>query len=153
MAIFGEPRNYHMKYNFVLEIDGLGEVAFQKCSELSTEITKMEHYEGGSIIPYTAPARVKFSDITLERGVTGDRKLYDWFQLVIEAASGLGVVNPLYRKNLALRQQERDGSTLRRWAIFNAWPNKFTAGDWDNTSDDAVIESVTLVHDYHKLVQ
>ncbi|HBQ18605.1 MAG TPA: phage tail protein, partial [Myxococcales bacterium] len=29
-----------------------------------------------------------------------------------------------------------------------AWPVKFVAGEWDNDSDEVVIESVTLTYDW-----
>jgi hypothetical protein len=38
----------------------------------------------------------------------------------------------------------RDGIALRRWSLSRAWPVQFVAGDWDNESDENVIESVTL---------
>ncbi len=34
-----------------------------------------------------------------------------------------------------------------------AWPIKFVAGEWDNESDENVIESVTLTYDFFELVQ
>jgi len=50
-------------------------------------------------------------------------------------------------------QQDRDGTTLRRWSLSRAWPTKFVAGEWDNESDENVIESVTLTYDFFELVQ
>ncbi len=55
--------------------------------------------------------------------------------------------------NLDVVQQERDGTTLRRWSLSRAWPVKFVAGDWDNEADENVIESVTLSYDFFELVQ
>ncbi|HBQ10302.1 MAG TPA: phage tail protein, partial [Myxococcales bacterium] len=43
--------------------------------------------------------------------------------------------------------------TLRRWSLSRAWPVKFVAGDWDNESDENVIESVTLTYDFFELIQ
>ncbi|MBC7172782.1 MAG: phage tail protein, partial [Polyangiaceae bacterium] len=33
------------------------------------------------------------------------------------------------------------------------WPIKFVAGEWDNESDENVIEQVTLTYDFFELVQ
>ena len=49
-------------------------------------------------------------------------------------------------------QQDRGGVTLRRWPLSRAWPIKFVAGEWDNESDENVIESVTLTYDFFELV-
>jgi hypothetical protein len=50
-------------------------------------------------------------------------------------------------------QQDRDGTTLRRWSLSRAWPVKCVAGEWDNESDENVIESVTLTFDFFELIQ
>jgi phage tail sheath protein FI len=49
--------------------------------------------------------------------------------------------------------QDRDGTTLRRWSLARAWPTKFVAGEWDNESDENVIEQVTLAYDFFELIQ
>ena len=72
--------------------------------------------------------RLTFADVTLERGVTFDRDLYDWLQDVAIAASGFGLPDPYYKPNLDIVQHDRDGSTLRRWSLTGAWPVKFVAG-------------------------
>ncbi len=74
--------------------------AFQKCSELSVEVAKVEYFEGGSLIPNKSPGRLTFADVTLERGATQDRDLFDWLQDVAITSSGLGLVDPYYKRNL-----------------------------------------------------
>ena len=148
MTIIGKPRSFHKKFKYVVEIDGVASSAFQKCSELSAEVAKVEYFEGGSLIPNKSPGRLTFADVTLERGATVDEDLFKWFQDVAMLASGLGLVDPSYKRNLDIVQQDRDGTTLRRWTLSGAWPTKFVAGEWDNESDENVIESVTLTYDY-----
>jgi len=82
-----------------------------------------------------------------------DRDLFDWVQDVAITSSGLGLVDPYYKRNLDIVQQDRDGTTLRRWSLSRAWPTKFVAGEWDNESDENVIEQVTLAYDFFELVQ
>ena len=148
MTIIGKPRSFHKKFKYVVEIDSVASSAFQKCSELSAEVAKVEYFEGGALIPNKSPGRLTFADVTLERGATVDEDLFKWFQDVAMLASGLGLVDPSYKRNLDIVQQDRDGTTLRRWTLSGAWPTKFVAGEWDNESDENVIESVTLTYDY-----
>ena len=152
MAIIGNPRSFHKKFKFICEVDGIGSAGFQKCSELSVEVANVEYHEGGSLIPNKSPGRLKFSDVTLERGATENHDLFDWFQDVAVTSSGLGLTDPNYKRNGDVVQQDRDGTTLRRWSLSRAWPIKFVAGEWDNESDETVIESVTLTYDYFELV-
>jgi len=135
----------------LVEVDGLGHSGFQKCSELSVEVANVQYFEGGSLIPNKSPGRLTFADVTLERGATQDRDLFDWLQDVAVTSSRLGLADVAYKRNLDIVQQERDGTTLRRWSLSHAWPVKFVAGDWDNGSDENVIESVTLTYDYFEM--
>jgi phage tail-like protein len=153
MAVIGTPRSFHKKFKFVVEIDDVAYAGFQKCSELSVEVAKIEHYEGGSLIADKSPGRLTFSDVTLDRGATMDRDLFDWLQEVAIVSSGLGLVDPYYKRNLDIVQQDRDGTTLRRWSLARAWPTKFVAGEWDNDADENLVESVTLTYDFFELIQ
>jgi phage tail-like protein len=151
--VIGAPRSFAKKYKFVVEIDGVASSGFQKCSELSVEVANIQYSEGGALIPNKSPGRLTFADVTLERGATLDHDLYDWFSQVADVAANAGLVDPLPKRNLDIVQQDRDGSTLRRWRVHGAWPVKFVAGEWDNDADENVIESVTLTYDYFQLVQ
>ena len=153
MAIIGNPRSFHKKHKFIVEIDEVQHAGFQKCSELSIEIANVQYYEGGSLIPNKSPGRLTYPDVTLERGATQDRDLFDWFQQVANTASGLGLNDPEYKRNLDIVQQDRDVKTVRRWTLSNAWLVKFVAGEWDNEADEVVIESVTLAYDFFELQQ
>jgi phage tail-like protein len=149
--VLGNPRTFHKKFKFVVEIDGFASAGFRKCSELAVEVANVQYYEGGSLIPNKSPGRLTFTDVTLERGATSDLDMFRWFSDVATLASGLGLVEPAFKRNLDIVQQDRDGSTLRRWQLTAAWPIKFVAGDWDNESDENVIESLTLTYDFFDL--
>ena len=153
MSIIGNPRTFHSRWKFIVEIDDVGHAGFQKCSELSVEVANVQYFEGGALIPNKSPGRLTFADVTLERGATEDRDLYDWCQDVAIASSGLGLAGVGFKRNVDIVQQDRDATTLRRWVLYGAWSVKFVAGEWDNESDENVIESVTLTYDHFELVQ
>lgn len=159
MPIIGQPRSYHKKFKFVVEIDGIqstvatGGTGFQKCSELSVEVAKVEYSEGGALIPDKSPGRLTYSDVTLERGATQSFEMYTWFKFVADGASNIGRKDDEYKRTMDIVQLDRDGNTLRRWRLYNAWPVKFVAGDWDNESDENLIEQVVLTYDFFELIQ
>jgi len=150
MPIVGTPRTFHKRFSYLVESEWAN-AGFQKCSELSVEVANIEYHEGGSLIPNKSPGRLKFADVTLERGATKDHDLFDWMQQVADAAANAGLVEPRFKRGLDVVQLDRDGSTLRRWSIAGAWPVKFVAGAWDNEADENVIESVTLTYDFFTL--
>jgi len=110
-------------------------------------------FEGGSLIPNKSPGRLTFADVTIERDATKGHDLFDWFQDVARTSSGLGLLETGYKRNLDIAQHDRDGTTLGRWSIAQAWSVKFAAGESDNKADENVIESVILTYDYFELVQ
>ena len=145
--MFGVSRSYYKKFKFLIEIDGVTSGAFQKCSELEAEIAVIEQWEGGSLTPNKSPGRAKFSNLTLERGATDDLDLFNWFKQVLDVNANAGLSDNEYKRNLHIVQQDRSGSELRRWSVTGAWVCKFVAGDWDNNSDENVIEKVELAID------
>ncbi len=147
-GVVGQARSFYKKFKFVVEIDGVAYAGFQKCSALEAEIAVIEQNEGGTLIPDKSPGRVKFSDLTLDRGATDDLDLFTWFKEVVDASANSGLKDPEYKRNLDIVQQDRDGSSLRRWRVTRAWPTKFSAGEWDNDADENVMESITLAYDY-----
>jgi phage tail-like protein len=153
MAVIGTPRSFHKRFKFLVEVDQFASAGFQKCSELSVEVANIEYHEGGALIPNKSPGRLKFADVTLERGATQDPDLFDWLTQVADASANTGLNEPEFKRNLDIVQQDRDGSTLRRWSLTGAWPVKFVAGAWDNEADENVIESVTLTYDFFQLAE
>lgn len=159
VKLLGGQRQLFPKHLFLVDIGNGMWQGFQKCSELSYEIAKIEYWEGGSIIPWKVPGRVTMSDLTLERGACTSQEFYKWALESANASAGKaptrgnGLNTPGYIDNLRIKQLDRDGqSVLRAWDVFNAWVQKFVAGDWDNTADEVVIEQLVLTYDWFELV-
>lgn len=147
MTIRGTPRSYYKKFAFVVEIEGVAFAGFQNCSELQAELAVIEQFEGGRLTPNKSPGRVTVSDLTLERGATSDRDLWDWFKKVVDMNANAGLVDDQFKRDLEIVQLDRDGTPLVRWAVYGSWPSTFVAGSWDNDADENVMESVTLTID------
>jgi phage tail-like protein len=154
MPVTGTPRNYDKKFLFTVEIDGLDVAWFEKVSGLEKEVGVVEQHEGGDPnVADQSPGKVKFSEVTLTIGATDNRELYDWSELVIDAEAGTGAVDNDYKKNVAIVQKDRDGSEKRRWNLFECWPKKFSAGEWDAKAEENVMQEVVLVVKRWKLDQ
>jgi phage tail-like protein len=151
MAVIGTVRDFNTRWKFLFEIDNFGYSGFQTCSELKVSAAEVTHYEGGVIIPDKQPGKLTYDDVTLTRGATVDRDLYDWMNEVGNAAKHAGLAASRFKRNATLVQQDRDGRTKLRWNIYGCWPKEFVAGSWDNDSDEVVIESVVLAIDRFEL--
>lgn len=153
MAIVGNPRKFHHKYKFLVEIDGFdnGRAAFRKAGPLNVKVETVKYKEGGALIPDKSPGSVEFADLTLERGVCKDFDIYNWMKEVVDLSSGpelLGEPVEKIKRGVSIVQQDRDGNELRRWDITNAFPIEFEAGDWDNDANEVVIEKCVLTYDF-----
>lgn len=142
----GQPRSYHKRFKFTIEIDGLTYAGFQTCSDLKGAVGEVMHREGGTLIPDKTPGLATFDDVTLTRGATNDRELYDKWKKVLDAGAngGSGEVDGEYDDEMDIVQRDRDGSELLRWRCFGAWIKEFTAGSWDNDAEEVVITTVVF---------
>ena len=154
MGLAGTVKSFDKKFKFQVEIDGFKSAAFAKCSGLDIEIANVEHREGGSLVPNKSPGLVTFPPITLERGASSDVDFFTWISSVVStAAAGVGATatglpDPLYKRNVDIVQLDRDGSELKRWTLFNAYPTKAHFGEWDNSANEVVMETITLEYDF-----
>lgn len=127
-------------FNFRVEIDGIQEAGFRECSGLDATTDPVDYREG------TYPNHVrkltglnKFSPITLKRGITDSKTLWEWRQTVI---SGKTV-----RKNLSIILFNEAQEEKLRWNLREAWPSKWTGPSFNATSNEVAIETLEIVHE------
>jgi phage tail-like protein len=156
---FGASRYVQTKHKFLVQCkSNLTSAAFQSCSELSYEIAKIEYHEGGALIPIKTAGRMTFTDVTLSRGVSLNRDFDTWGKKVADASKngnglvgGLGLAYPGYKvDDVVIQEFNLDNSLKFEWTLFGAWPQKYVAGDWDNSVDEVVIEQLVLTYDFYK---
>jgi phage tail-like protein len=154
MPIVGQPRSYDKKFNFTIEIDGLDIAWFESVSGLEAEVGVVEQHEGGQLnVADQSPGKVKFAQLTLTVGATDNQELYNWFLQVIDSASNSGQPDNAYKKSVAVVQNDRDGTEKRRYNVYEAWPCKYKAGEWDAKAEENVIQEITLCYKYFELEQ
>ncbi len=148
MATTGTTINYWDKYAFIVKVDGVVRAAFSKCSGLKAETNVIEYSEGGVVTPHKQPGTVKFENIELERGMTDDTDLYNWWVKIFNSASGTGSADASdYKRKITIIQKDRSGNELARFVIPKAFPAKFETGDWDNSSNEHQIQKLSLCHE------
>jgi phage tail-like protein len=140
------PRIPMDKFQFILEIEGIEHARFQSVSEIGPEVGEVVYREGGGLAPVVKdPGLYNVPDVTLARGsVHTDSDLWDWFESVARYSTDRGDVAPFYRYDIDLILRDRDHTELLRWRLYDTWPKKFVAGDFDGESEEKVIEQVTL---------
>src|SRR5258707_497039 len=130
-------------HRWYLEIDGITEGMFKEVDGLNCEIAVIEHWatgKGGNLILHKVPGAIKWSNITLKRGVTDDRKLYDWSK---KCKDGLVEAN---RKIGTLTCYSPDMKPVAKYTFKQAWPCKYTAPTGNANSNEHAVESIEICH-------
>jgi phage tail-like protein len=144
-------------FRFIVEIDGMARAGFMEASGLERTTEVAEYREGGDNETMKKSAGLSaFSDITLRRGQIldeGQNDFYNWAQEVHNVSSLGGNVRD-YRRDIDIVQFERGGVEVKRWRVFECWPNRFKPfGDLNATStSDNSIEELSLVNEGFELV-
>ena len=138
MAETGTLIDPYLGCNYLVEIDGIITAGFHECSGLESTIDIVEHREGGTTTPRKIPGLVKYTNITLKKGLTDDAALYAWHRA---AASG-----NIQRKNGSVIVMHQ-GTEAVRWNFFLAWPAKWTGPSFAAETSEIAIETFELAHE------
>ncbi|MFL5930249.1 MAG: phage tail protein [Gaiellaceae bacterium] len=131
-------RQPYRDFNFSVEIDGIGESQFSEVSIPEAEITVVEYREGADKTSATRklPGRVRYGNVVLKRGVTGDLALWDWFRAI---ASG-----DFQPRNVTIALLDAERQPVVRWIARDAWPTKYAPSDLRAKGNEVVIELLEL---------
>jgi phage tail-like protein len=139
-------------YLFFVEISGLVVALFTECSGIGAVRAVEKISEGGlNDHVHVLPGKVEHQNITLKRGLSISRELWNWF--------GTGIYDFKVKKlNISITQGAPGHSALspltdsgygivKRWNIEKAFPVSWKLSDLNTSSQETVaIESVELAH-------
>lgn len=134
------PTDPFASFNFKLEIEGITVAGFSEVTGLNSESNVIDYREGDEgITPRKLPGLNKFGNITLKRGISLDKQIYDWRKDVVDG--------DIKRRNVSiiLRNEKRD--EVLRWNLVNAWPSKYIAPDMKANANEVAIESIEITHE------
>ena len=131
-------------YTFKIEIDGQVIAQFKEISGIESSREVIEHRENtmtGKEVIKKLPGKKSWSDITLKRGVTDNKVIWDWHKLVMD-----GKIDEA-RKNGSIVIYDYALGETARWNITNCWPNKVSVSGLQAGSSDVAVEEMTLAHE------
>lgn len=137
----GAPAYPRAKFRFKLEIEGLEAGGFTEVSGFDATIEPIEYREGNMATetPLKVAGLRKYGNITLKKGLVSGQILYSWL------ASGL--TGAVVRKTVTITLLDEAQAAVASWQVINAWPTKYTAPDFNATSNEIAIESLELAHE------
>ncbi len=136
----GERKDPFRAYNFLVEIDGITRAGFRECSGLDTSQDPIDYREGGEPIHVRKlPGLVKYSNISLKRGITDDAELWNWRKTVMDGK--------VERKNGSIILLDDTGAEKLRWNFVEGWPSKWTGPTFNATGNEVAIEALEIAHE------
>jgi phage tail-like protein len=128
----------YRNFNFVVEIEGIGEAQFAEVVVPTASIAVVEYREGADKTSATRklPGRASFGNVVLRRGVTGDLALFEWFRAVLEG--------DLQARTVAIVMLDAERQAVRRWIARDAWPTKYAGPGLNAKGNEVAIETLEL---------
>lgn len=126
------------KFHFQVEWGGT-KIGFQEVSGLDKEVEVLEYRDGSSpeYNKINMPGMVKFSDVTLKRGVfKSDNDFYNWMNTI--------KLNTVERRDITISLLDETHAPVVVWKLKNAWPKKIQSTDLKSQGNEVAIETMIL---------
>lgn len=127
----------YAQFNFLVEVEDVTLGGFTEVSGLNAESDIIEYREGSDLARMRKlPALLKFGNITLKRGYTQNRGLWEWRKTTLDGATE--------RHNGAIVLLDEARAPRLRWEFFEAWISKYEGPALNAATNEAAIESIEL---------
>jgi phage tail-like protein len=126
--------------NVLLDIDGVGVVAnFTSVSGISSEAEIVDNpyvTEQGKVYIGKLPGKPKTPTVTLKRGLTGAKELWDWHKAIMGGTPD--------RRNGSVIMMDTGGAERLRYNFTNAMLSKLSLSEGGATTSGVQVEEATL---------
>jgi phage tail-like protein len=137
MAATGGREDPFASFNFLVEIDGVTVAGFSECSGLSTETDAIEYRNGNEDITVRKlPGLKKFGNITLKRGFTASREIWEWRKKVMDGKT------ERQSGSIVLLNEARQPAL--RWNFREGWPRKLDGPTFNAKNNEVAIETLEI---------
>jgi phage tail-like protein len=145
--------NYYPPPGFHFKVEVLGlppndhDVRFTEVSGLSLELVTEDVAEGGEnrfIQKY--PARAKYPELMLKRGLLVSSEVRSWIERSIQDFQ----IEP---KDVNVKLLNEDHQPLLTWNVVKAYPTKWAVSDLNASNNAVVVESLQLTYQYFTLAR
>lgn len=132
-------------YFFMLTLGGAEAAGFFKeCSGLSSEHQVVDHTttdQQGKALVQKFPGQMKWSNITLKRGVDNENQLWTWRKQVID-----GDIKGA-RKDGQIEIMDWEGTAVVTYKFVGAWPCRYSAPGVNAAGNEILVEEIEIAHE------
>lgn len=149
----------YRKFKFRIKIDGNVVAGCTKCSAIKYSV-EAQDFRSGDMDSYVhkLPGQTKFEAITLEQGVTQDKRFEEWATMMSNFVANQGSDAEKkpdeFRKDIDILIYNLNNEQVKAYRVFNCWVSSYTAvPDLDATSNDVMIQTLELQNEGIKVLQ
>ena len=129
------------KFMFRVRIPGYpASLGFTKVGSFVRETAVIEYLEGMFAHVHKLSGRQKVSDIDFERGAYRDRHAQNIYEATL--------TNPKHRTTITIEVMDRYQRVAREYVLANAWCPKLEVGDLDASSDEVLVDKMTIAFEF-----
>jgi phage tail-like protein len=136
MAETGQREDPYRAYNFLVDIDGVAVAGFREVSGLSGD---GEEGTDPTLTVRKLPGLRRFANLTLRRGMTTSRVLWQWRLSTLRGATE--------RRNGSILLRDEQQRTVAEWRFENAWVMRYEGPTLNATANEVAIETVEIAHE------
>ena len=145
------PKSLYQNWQFAIEVNGFVVALFKKGQEPKTEFEEVAFAPAGSMFDQKVAGRVKFEDITLEKGILqdgSDEAAREWIKKQVDVNAVVGGLPNDYMRDIDLVRYDRTGNETRRWTLHGAWIKVLEYDELEGANTDNTIEKLSICFQY-----
>ncbi len=130
----------YLKYNFLVEIDGIAEARFMEVEGLNVTVDVIEFREGGEpSTPVLIPGLAHYGPLVLKNGLMENNELLDWMQTTVNGS--------MTRRNLSVIVLSAEGFEEARFNVKGAWPSSWSLSELSSDGLGPIVEQLVIQYE------
>lgn len=118
----------YKNYRFRVKWDGLYVAGVSRVSPLVRTVEVVEFREGGDAgTTLKTPGHTRYQPVTLERGVSQDKRFEEWANLALKPGAAPDVPPKDFRKDIVIEFYNEAGQLALAYKIFRCWVSEYQA--------------------------
>ncbi len=114
----------------------------------SSEVQELkQNLQSGKLVIIKTPGLLKWTDITLKKGLTDSLELWAWFKKVQQGKMQEARVNG----TITLHNEQ--GAAVAKFEFTNAWPTAIVGPSLTSDGNEIGVEEITITHEGYKRVK
>ena len=145
------PKSLYQNWQFAIEVNGFDVALFTKGQEPKTEFEEVVFAPAGSMFDQKVAGRVKFDDITLEKGILqdgSDESALTWLKQQVNVNTAVGGIPEDYMRDIDIVRYDRAGNETRRWTLHGTWIKALEYDELEGGNTENTIEKLTICFQY-----